>query len=238
MTIRIGKSNERESIEAQVFVTPRCPHSQCGVRATLSPVSFPHYDLLRRFRPISVGIVFRCDSCNNPIFGRLKGEYEVSNNIYNIDEKSFEEIERPLEAFETELLPPDVASDLIEALTCYQHKCWNAFAAMVRRTLQSVAEALGVEGKTKVQQQVKSLAEEIDLDEESRDLLEQLVRDSGDGAHPHLPTVDEERAIILLAMAKDALDQLFLRAERIRKAKEKRQEAIDRSRGKESEGKS
>ena len=46
-----------------------CPH--CQVLSHLSLMAAPKFDDLMRFKPKQVGIVYRCDSCNSPVFLRF-----------------------------------------------------------------------------------------------------------------------------------------------------------------------
>ena len=135
------------------------------------------------------------------------------------------ELERPEETFEYKYLPPAVADDLREALTCYSQSCFNAFAAMCRRCIQSVAEVLGAEGTTKVEGQLKDLKGMGVIDEEAFDQLKQIMLTGHDGAHPYLPKLSPERAGVLLELMKDVLYQLFVRQAKIREAAELRRQS-------------
>src|SRR5258708_24819844 len=134
-----------------------------GAKAGMTAISIPRYESLMRFKPPLCGLVYRCDACNAPVF--LKFTVTYTNPITLAD--TFELIERPVETFELQYLPEDVQSDFREALTCYSQSCWNAFAAMCRRTLQSAATSLGGEGTTKVQAQVAALKEMQLVDDEA-----------------------------------------------------------------------
>ena len=202
----------------------RCP--SCGVSSNLSAVSLPRYEFLCRFRPDRVGIVYRCDACNAPVFLAFDVEsYDTGNSRVLIADE-FEQIQRPSEKFELEHLPPKLAADFSEALTCYSAGCWNAFAAMCRRTVQAAGDALGAKGTSRVEAQLKELRTMAVLDDEAFDQLKQLILAGHDGAHPNLPTLSEPRARILLELMKDVLYQLFVRQAKIRKAAELRAEAV------------
>jgi len=187
----------------------------------MTAVSIPRYEFLLRFKPKTCGIVYRCDACNAPVFLKFKLTY---TNPITVDE-SFEEVELPTEPFELEHLPAEVASDFKEALTCYSQLCWNAFAAMCRRTLQSAATSLGSEGTTKVQAQVNGLKDMQVIDEEGFSQLREIMVAGHDGAHPHLPKLSPARAEILLELVKDALYQLFVRQAKIKESTKLRAEA-------------
>jgi len=119
-----------------------------------------------------------------------------------------------------------VLDDFSEALTCYSTSCWNAFAAMSRRCIQSVADTLGAEGKSKVQAQLKELHSLGVADDATFEALEAIMLSGHDGAHPHLPALSAERASVLMQLLKDVLYQLFVRPAKIREAAELRKNAI------------
>lgn len=123
-----------------------------------------------------------------------------------------------LEPFEHKYLPQEVGDDFREALVCYAHDCWNAFAAMCRRCLQSVAQHLGADGSTKVEAQIKELKDMGVVDDESFAQLRQVMLAGHDGAHPHLPKLSRERAAVLLQLVKDVLYQLCVRPGKVREA--------------------
>ncbi len=98
---------------------------------------------------------------------------------------------------------------------------------MCRRTIQTVAIELGTIGKDKVQNQIEDMKEIAGIDQESYDILKQIIVDGHDGAHPHLPTLSPERSDILLALMKDIMYQLFVRKGKLNKAAELRKQQIE-----------
>jgi len=201
----------------------KCPH--CLVQSNVTAISIPRYEFLARFQPEKIGIVYRCDSCNEPIFLRFSiNNYELGNLRIMISE-TYEEIERPMEVFELQYLPSEVERDFREALTCYSVCCFNAFGAMCRRTVQSASNELGAKGKDKVLRQLKDLKAMAEIDDETFKVLEQIIIAGHDGAHPHLPELSSERAEILMELMKDVLYQLFVRKQKIQEAVESRQKA-------------
>lgn len=219
----IPNSNDTTNVFDKHYAL-KCPH--CGVQSNITAVSVPKYEYTIRFKPTRLGIVYRCDSCNAPIFLRFQVEnYDVGHNmIYIADD--FEEIERPLETFEFKYLPVPVADDFKEALTCYSNACFNAFAAMCRRCIQSVSTELGAPGKDRVHAQLKEIRDTAALDDETFAILEQVIISGHDGAHPHLPRLWPERAAVLLELMKDVLYQLFVRKAKIQESIELRKQAI------------
>jgi hypothetical protein len=188
----------------------------------MSPVSIPRYELIHRFKLNEIGLVYRCDACNRPVV--LLFDVALTSPNIALPER-YTQVQRATEPFEHQHLPPEVAADFKEALTCYASMCWNAFAAMCRRCIQSVSMDLGAQGSTKVQGQLNELKEMGVADEATFDLLWQVVLSGHDGAHPHLPKLSEERAAILLQIMKDVLYQLYVRPAKIREAAALRAEA-------------
>lgn len=233
-------NGERETMAKQIYIKPdndpgevfeqhytiKCPH--CGVSSNVSAVSIPRYEYLARFKPERIGICFRCDKCNEPVFLTFKkytAEYNGNNRFFCF-QTVYEEVQKAEESFDLRRLPRDVAADFDEALKCYSQGCFNAFAAMCRRSIQSSATALGATGKDKVLAQVKDLKEMAQIDDETFDILKQITVDGHDGSHPHLPALSPDRAEILLQLMKDVLYQLFVRQRLLAEAAEKRKVQI------------
>jgi hypothetical protein len=199
----------------------RCPH--CCTLSALIPVAVPDFQMLHRFKLTETGIVYRCSSCNRAVF--LKFNINALTNPVQLSDE-FVQISVSLEPFEMQYLTGDVAEDFQEALTCYANSCWNAFAAMCRRCVQSVSSTLGADGSNKVQAQLQDLKAMGIADEETFDQLHAIMLSGHDGAHPHLPPLSAARAEVLLQVMKDVLYQLFVRTAKIREASELRKAAI------------
>ena len=219
MGFSISSINNVEHLADKHF-TIKCPH--CNAISGLSLVSPPRYEYLERFRPEWAGFVYRCDACNQPVF--LK--FRARGSDFAVFDEPPVEIERPTESFELQHLPDEVAEDFKEALICYSNSCWNAFAAMTRRVLQSAATHLGSEGSTKVQQQLDDLRQMGVVEGEAFEQLKVIMLAGHDGAHPHLPKLSAERAAVLLELIKDALYQLFVRKAKIEESARLRSEAV------------
>lgn len=217
--MHVDKNNNPIPIADRAF-SLRCPH--CAATVSVSLVGPPRYEYLYRFRPERVGVTYRCDGCNEPIF--LVFRVASYGLVVQLD-PTYEEVQRPGESYEFDDLPSEVKKDFREALTCYSAMCWNAFAAMCRRTVQSAAAELGVEGTAKVQAQVQDLKEMGLIDEEGFEQFRSILISGHDGAHPHLPRLDQGRARVLLELMKDALHQLFVRPAKIKKAAKLRADA-------------
>lgn len=201
----------------------KCPH--CGTLSGLSAISMPRYELLQRYQPKTIGIAYQCDACRQTIFLRFPVVYDFGNSRVIINE-NYTEIERPKEEYEFNYLPNAVSDDFKEALTCYSTSCFNAFAAMCRRTIQSASAELGAEGTSKVLHQIEDLKAMAEIDDDTFQVLKTIVIAGHDGTHPHLPALSPERAEVLLELMKDVLYQLFVRKKKIQEAQEKRKEDI------------
>lgn len=221
--MKVRYTNDPQDVFDQHF-TVKCPH--CRTISNLTAVAIPRYELLQRFKPKNVGIAYRCDSCNEPVFLTVPVTALPAPNGEIILGHSFVEIERPQEAFDLQYLPDDVSAGFSEALLCYSASCFNAFAAMCRRTIQSASMELGTEGSTKVHNQLKDLKSMGVIDEETFTQLYEIILAGHDGAHPHLPKLSPERANILLELMRDVLYQLFVRQAKIKESVELRQQAI------------
>jgi hypothetical protein len=195
-------------------ITIRCPH--CNIPTNITAVSIPRFELVKRFKLRRVGVAYRCNSCNEPVFL----VFPVTNPaVHPIEiQERYREVEKATESFEFQYLPDAVAEDFREALICYSQSCWNAFASMCRRCIQTTSMVLGAEGSTKVQGQLLDLREMGVIDEEALEQLRTIMLSGHDGAHPHLPKLSPERAAVLLELMRDVLYQLFVRHAKIREA--------------------
>jgi hypothetical protein len=229
----LRSSNDPTNIFDRHF-SIKCPH--CGIKSNVSAIGIPRYEFLVRFRPDKVGIAYCCDSCKEPVFLRFRiDKYDTGNSRVLIN-PTYEEIERPQETFDFKYLPSQVESDFREALICYSNSCFNAFAAMCRRSVQSSSSVLGAEGKDKVLRQIQDLKDMAAIDEETFDILKQITVAGHDGSHPHLPSLSPGRAQILLELMKDVLYQLFVRRAKIQEAIDLRNEKIKQSSSSPTEG--
>lgn len=225
MSMTINFKDEANDVVDTHF-TVKCPH--CAVPSGLSAISIPRYKLLQRYKPRHTGVTYQCDACGEPVFLRFPVRHDYGNYKVYLDDTKYEEIQRPQENYEFKYLPDDVAADFREALNCYAQSCFNAFAAMCRRSLQAAATDLGAKGKDKVQKQIEDLKNMAEIDGETFEVLQTIILAGHDGAHPHLPPLSSDRAEILLELIKDVLYQLFVRKKKIEEASQKRNEAIQK----------
>jgi hypothetical protein len=222
--MRLLKDSIDEVVDFPISL--KCPH--CNVISGLSVISPPNYALLQRFHPNKVGIGYRCNSCEEPVF--LKFEiisYGTIHGIIVLSDK-YQIVESPKEDFEFAYIPEPVRQDFKETLDCYSIRAYNGFAAMCRRTIQSSASIIGAKGKDKVLQQLTDLKEMAEIEEDDFEIIKQIILDGHDGAHPHLPSITVERANILLSLIKDVMYQLFVRRGKLAEASKLRKEQIEK----------
>jgi hypothetical protein len=188
-----------------------CPH--CQTLTHLTPVAVPKFEDLNRRRPKSVGVVFRCDACSEPIFLKFPVKSYTALRIELAP--SFVEVERAREDFPLSYLPEESEHLFKEALGCYAAGFYEAFGAMSRRTAQSLFHELGERGKLELfdtLQEIRTLAE---LDEAIFADLRSVLFGSDSDPWPNHPRIDAERAGILLEVMRDLLYQTFVRKARL-----------------------
>lgn len=200
-----------------------CPH--CHVHSHLSAIAVPRYEYLARFKPERTGIVFRCDSCNEPVFLRF-GVVQYAADHAELD-NLYEEVERVSEQFELNGSAPRVQALFDEALACYSIGSLEAFASMCRRTAQAIFNQLGDSGKLTVFDEFNDAARLAGIDDDTLALLRKVVFESDTDGQDNLPRLDEENAGVLLEMMKDLLYQLYIRRGRLRRALAERTHRLD-----------
>ena len=198
-----------------------CPH--CQTLTHLTPVAVPKFDDLNRRRPRSVGIVFRCDACSEPIFLTFPVKSYTALRIEL--SPNFVEAERAHEDFPLSYLPEESEYLFKEALGCYAAGFYAAFGSMSRRTAQSLFQELGERGKLELfdtLQEIRTLAE---LDDAIFGDLRGVLFGSDSDPWPNHPRLDAERAGILLEVMRDLLYQTFVRKARLMQAMNLRKSA-------------
>ncbi len=191
-----------------------CPH--CDVLAHMTAISVPSWNMIEATKPSHVGIVYRCDACNTPVF--LKYPVKLYGNRRVELSLEFQELERPREKFEYAHLPDSIKLLCREALTVFSAGCWNAFAAMCRRLMQEVAHDLGEHGKLKLFDQLNDSREMAELDAETFNLLRRILLAGDQATTSRFPQVDADTAGVLLEVVKDLLYQSYVRRGRLQQA--------------------
>ena len=209
MSIYITPQDELHVEYQGIAVT--CPH--CQTLTHLTPVAVPKFEELMRRKPKHVGIVFRCDTCIEPIF--LKFAVKAYTALRVELSSSYIEIERAREHFPLTYLPEEAEELFKEALNCYSAGCFNAFGSMRRRTAQSLFRELGERGKLELfdtLQEIRSLAS---LDDDTFSILRAVLFGSDSDPWPNHPNLSAEHAGILLEVMRDLLYQTFVRKARL-----------------------
>ncbi len=191
-----------------------CPH--CEVLSHLTPVSVPQYSQLVAFKPSHVGIVYRCDSCNAPLFLKYPVKMHAGNRVEL--SSNFQELERAREKFSFMHLPEEAEVSMREALACFSAGCFNAFASMCRRTAQAVFADLGENGKLRMFDQLVEVREMAELDQETFNAARKVLFGSDAEPRPNMPVLDQATAGVLLEVLKDLLYQSYVRRGRLQQA--------------------
>jgi len=198
--------------EASLALT--CPH--CQVMSHITPIAVPGFIELNSHRPKAVGVVYRCDACNAPVFLRFPVKIYAGNRIEL--NSAFIEVERPKEKFSYTYLPEEVEVLFREALGCYSSGNFNAFAGMCRRAMLAAFVDLGEAGKLKVFDQLNDVRLMADLDTDTFLGIKRIIFGGDTDPHPSLPLIDDRQAGVLLEVVKDLLYQVYVRKGRLQQA--------------------
>ncbi len=209
----VDKDNSLKSILDQHFAL-QCP--SCQALSNVTPISVPRFEMLARFKPKNVGLVYRCDSCNYPIFLKfgVKGYGAERVDL----SPTFEQVELPVETFDYTYLPEEVERDFREALACFSISSFNAFGSMCRRTMQRVFADLGEAGKMKIFNQLKEVGELAELDADTYRILEKVIFGTDESGHPNMPDIDHDHGGLMLEVIKDILYEVYVRKGKLQQA--------------------
>jgi hypothetical protein len=191
-----------------------CPH--CQVLAHITPVSVPDFNALQQYKPAQVGLVYRCEACNAPIFLRFPVKLYGGSRVELAP--SFVELERPRERFHFTYLPEEIEGLLKEAFACFTAACYNAFASMCRRVAQCAFADLGEDGKLALYDELAEIRELAELDEASFEVAKKVLFDADQPGRPNIPAIDAFQAGVLLEVIKDLLYQAYVRRGRLQQA--------------------
>lgn len=187
-----------------------CPY--CNVHAHMSPRAVPGAAELLRDKPAHVGLVFQCDACKEPVFLRFTVRHYGDDRVELY--RNFTELERPKERFSFSYLPDAVALLFREALECYSHNSFNAFASMCRRSAVEAFEALGKEGKMRAFDEVMIAQDIAGVDDDAFAPIKSVLFDEDE----ELPMISRAQAGILLEIQKDMFYQCFVRHGKLSRA--------------------
>jgi len=192
----------------------QCPH--CNVLAHITPVSVPDFNQVQLHKPSHVGIVYRCEACNAPIFLKFPVKLYAGSRIEL--SPSFTELERPREKFNLTHLPEEAETLFREALACFSSGCYIAFAALCRRTAQAVFDDLGENGKLALYDQLGEVRRMAEIEDRTFAAVKQVVFGRDSDPRPNLPALDGYAAGVLLEVMKDLLYQAYVRRGRLQQA--------------------
>jgi hypothetical protein len=180
----------------------------------MQPQSVPDTSSLLRDKPKHVGLVYKCDACDAPVFLRFAvREYRDSTiELY----RNFVELERPKERFAFSYLPKHTEVLFREALACYSNNNFNAFASMCRRASVSAITELGEGGKLRAFEEVMTAQDITGIDDEAFAPIKAVI--FGSGPHEELPLLNRAQAGILLEVLKDMFYQCFVRRGKLSRA--------------------
>jgi hypothetical protein len=207
-------ANSRLHHDQERSLALNCPH--CQVYSHITAVSVPQYAELVSARPSQVGVVYRCDSCNAPIFLRFAVKIYGANRVELAN--NFVELERAREKFNFTYLPEDCEKVFREALGCYSSGHFNAFASMCRRTAQAMIHDLGDNGRMRIFNQLAEAREMAEIDAETFGVVKKLLFGSDADAWPSMPEIGAYEAGVLLELVKDMLYQAYVRKGKLQQA--------------------
>jgi hypothetical protein len=189
-----------------------CPY--CNMYAHMTPQSVPDVEDVLEHRPKHVGFVYRCDACDAPVFLRyaVKRFDDDQVELY----RNFIELERPKERFAYSYLPKETEILFREALSCYSHNNFNAFASMCHRSALSAYAALGEGGRLRAFEEITIAQEIAGIDDETFAPIKAVLFDAE--TEEELPLLNRTEAGILLEILKDMFYQCFVRRGKLTRA--------------------
>ena len=191
-----------------------CPH--CHAFSRMSPTALPTFDELLLQKPRSIGLVLRCHACTAPVFLRFATR-EFANNRVQLSPQAFD-VERPIEKFAFNYVPECAEYFFREALVCYSHNQFQAFASMCRRAAGATFTDLGNSTKLRLFDSLSDVREMAEIDEETFTLVTRIIFAGGSDPSIELPVVDTYQAAVLLEVMKDFLYQAYVRKGRLQHA--------------------
>jgi hypothetical protein len=189
-----------------------CPH--CQAISLMSPVSIPRFSLLMTNKPIHVGVVFRCNVCNAPVFLKYPVKLYAGNRVEL--SQQFHELEHPREKLSITHLPSHLETLFKEALTCFTYGAHTAFALMCRHTTQAMFRDLGDNGRLKIFDLLAEARDLAGIDAEQFNLIKKIVFDNDNDLE--IPTVTVQQAGMMLEVMRDLLYQCYTRRGKLQQA--------------------
>jgi hypothetical protein len=189
-----------------------CPY--CGVYSHMTPQSIPDASSLLQNKPGHVGLVFKCDACQAPVFLRFAVKQYTDDGVELY--QNFIELERPKERFAFSYLPKRTEVLFREALSCYSNNNFNAFASMCRRAAVSSFDSMGDSGKLRAFDEVMAAQNIAEIDDDGFEPIKTVIFESGD--EESLPLLNRAQAGVLLEVMKDMFYQCFVRHGKLSRA--------------------
>lgn len=201
-----------------------CPHCKESTRFTQTSTPDVHKIMSDKMKYLVLS--YSCDACLMPIpIQWFVAGYNGGDQIF-VDNPKVLLINK--EPFDFSHVPDEVKQEIEEAIDCLSVNAYNGFAALCRRSIQAICTNLGAGATDKVKNQVNEMITTTGLDDEWKELTIQIMLSGHDGAHPHLPEVGLDRAIVLLSLMQDLTYQIYTRPGKIKEAASLRQIAINR----------
>jgi len=191
-----------------------CPH--CQTVAHITPSAVPRFEDLQLYRPRQVGVVYLCDACHAPVFLRFTVRVYGAARIELSPQ--YTEVERAREKFSFTYIPEEVEVLFREALTCFAHGAFNAFASMCRRTAQAMFADVGEAGKLRLFDELNGLRDLTDISPELFVRMRSVLFGAELDARASLPLLDGYQAGVMLEVVKDLLYEAYVRKGKLQQA--------------------
>jgi hypothetical protein len=213
MSLYIDSASRLHHDQGQNLVVT-CPH--CQTVAHITPSAVPRFEDLQLYRPKQAGVVYLCDACHAPIFLRFTVRVYGAARIELSPQ--FTEVERAREKFSFTYIPEEVEALFREALVCFTHDAFNAFASMCRRTAHAMFADLGEAGKLRLFDELNGLRELTDIAPELYTRMRNVLFGAELDARAAVPLLDGYQAGIMLEVMKDLLYEAYIRKGRLQQA--------------------
>ncbi len=191
-----------------------CP--RCQAFSRMSPSALPSFDEMLVLKPRTIGAVLRCHACNAPVFLRFATRAFLSNRV-ELSPQAFD-VERAVEKFAFNYVPDDIEGFFREALTCYSHNQFQAFASMCRRSAALAFADLGNSNKLRLFDSLSDVREMVQIDDDTFAVVTRIIFAGGADPLIDLPVIDTYQASVLLEVMKDFLYQAYIRKGRLQHA--------------------
>jgi hypothetical protein len=213
MSLYIDSASQlHHDLEQNLVVT--CPH--CQAVAHITPCAVPRFEDLQLYRPKQLGVVYLCDACHMPIFLRFTVRVYGAARIELSPQ--FTEVERAREKFSFAYIPEEVELLFREALACFSHGAFNAFASMCRRAAQAMFADLGEAGKLRLFDELNEVRELASIAPDIFAKMRSILFGAELDARASLPLLDGYEAGIMLEVVKDLLYEAYVRKGKLQQA--------------------